>query len=83
LANTSKPLPSIGHGCFANHLREDRIAHVPVNFMKKCSKHDTLLVARRMTWTDRYKRVRSMTVYVCPAPGCGKMRPDKTGKGNR
>ncbi len=51
--------------------------------MKKCGQHNRVLVARRMTWTDRYKRVRSMTVYVCPVPNCDKMRSDKTGKGNQ
>jgi hypothetical protein len=45
--------------------------------MKKCGIHNRVLVVRRMAWTDRYKRVRSMMVYVCPVPGCGKMRSNK------
>jgi len=45
--------------------------------VKKCGQHNRMLVAQTVTWTDRFKRVRSMTVYVCPVPSCGKMRPNK------
>jgi len=45
--------------------------------VKKCGLHNRVLVPKTVTWTDRFKRVRSMTIYVCPMPGCGKMRSNK------